>query len=300
MPTAAGLRGALATIGLPAWFIVIDLLWIARPDVLGVDARHYQRAADAWLAGADPWKVTEGGITFAAAPHTLLFYAPTSLLPLDVSVAAWMVAGLVASVWLVRRLGLPLWWLAFPPLVHSIWNGNPQTIALALLVLGSTAAAAVAVLIKLYAAVPLLVRPRALIVAGIALVVTLPLLPWQLYVQEGFGVTSHLETAWNGSAWRIPILVIPTLAALWVIRKRGAEWLAVPAAWPATQFYYVAMALPATVGRPILAAALALPVPLMAPILVMAMAVLEVWRDRRGSLPPRVATLADSLVPRQA
>ena len=45
-----------------------------------------------WLAGGDPWKVTEGGIPFAAGPHTLLFYVPTSLLPLSVSVAVWMVA----------------------------------------------------------------------------------------------------------------------------------------------------------------------------------------------------------------
>ncbi len=50
----------------------------------------------------------------------------------------------------------------------------------------------------------------------------------------------------------------PTLLALWVLRRDGAEWFAVPAAWPATQFYYVAMALPALVRRPLLAALLAL------------------------------------------
>ena len=80
------MRVAFARIGLPAWFIAIDLLWIAKPDVLGIDARHYQRAASEWLAGGDPWKVTEGGIPFAAGPHTLLFYAPTSVLPLSASV----------------------------------------------------------------------------------------------------------------------------------------------------------------------------------------------------------------------
>ena len=53
------LRLAAARIGLPAWFIAIDLLWVAKPAVLGIDARHYQRAASAWLAGADPWLVTE-------------------------------------------------------------------------------------------------------------------------------------------------------------------------------------------------------------------------------------------------
>ena len=41
-------------------------------DVLAIDARHYQRAATEWLAGGDPWAVAEGGIPFAAGPHTLL------------------------------------------------------------------------------------------------------------------------------------------------------------------------------------------------------------------------------------
>ena len=89
----------------------------------------------------------------------------------------------------MRLLGVPLWWLAFPPLLQSIWNGNPQTIALALLVVGGSAAAAIAVLIKLYAAIPLLARPRSLVIAGIAVIVTLPILPWQLYLQDGLGIS---------------------------------------------------------------------------------------------------------------
>jgi hypothetical protein len=279
------LRLALARIGLPAWFVAVDLLWITRPDVLGIDAYHYQKAANAWLAGDDPWKVTVGGgITYAAAPHTLLFYVPTSVLPLAVAAAVWVILGLIASVWLVRRLGVPIWWLAFPPLLQSIWNGNPQTIALALLVLGGSAAASVAVLLKLYAAVPLLVRPRSLVIAGIVVLVLLPILPWRLYLDDGLGIAGHLTTAWNGSAWRIPILVPPTLLALWILRRDGAEWYAVPAAWPATQFYYVAMALPAVVGRPLLAAAFALPLPLVVPVAVMALAVQKVWREGRSAL----------------
>jgi hypothetical protein len=189
--------------------------------------------------------------------------------------------GVGASVWLVQRLGLPLWWVLFPPLVHAAWNGNSQSIALALVVLGGPLAAALAVGIKLYAAVPLLSRPRTLLFAAIALVVTLPLLPWQLYLDSGFGVSDHVQTAWNGSAWRIPLLIPPTLAALWILRSKGAEWLAVPAVWPATQFYYAAFALPALVGQPVIAAALALPLPLMTPAVVMGMALVKLWRDRR-------------------
>jgi len=273
------LRLAAARIGLPAWFVAIDLLWVAKPEVLGIDARHYQRAASAWLAGGDPWAVTESGVTFAAAPHTLLFYAPTSVLPLELSVALWMILGAAASIWLVRRLELPLWWLLFPPLVHAAWNANSQSVVLALLVAGVPLAAVAAVGLKLYAAVPLLVRPRTLLAVAIVMAVTVPLLPWRLYVDAGFGVSDHIQTAWNGSAWRLPILLPPTLLGLWILRDRGAEWFAVPAIWPATQFYYVGMALPAIVGEPLVAAALALPVPLMTPIAVMVLAARHLRRD---------------------
>ena len=277
------LRLALEKIGLPTWFIVIDLLWIAKPEVLGIDARHYQRASTAWLAGGNPFAVLEGTTPYLSGPHTLLFYAPTSLVPLPVAIVFWMAVGLAASVWLVRRLGLPLWWVLFPPLAHSIWNGNPQTIALALLVLGGPLAAAGAVGFKLYTGLVLAVRPREAIAAGLLLALTLPFVPWQLYLEQGTAAAQHLVTAWNGSAWRLPLLVPPTLVGLWVLRRKGAEWFAVGALWPATQFYYVAMALPALVKRPIAAAALALPVPLMTPIVVIALAVVELRERRAGS-----------------
>jgi len=273
-------RPALERIGLPSWFVVIDLLWLAKPEVFAIDARHYQRAASAWLAGGDPWSVVEGaGGNYAAGPHTLLFFAPTSVLPLAASVAMWMVFGLVASVWLVRRLRLSAWWVFFPPLTHAIWNGNPQTIALALLVLGTRWGAVVAVGLKLYTALALITRPRILVLVGIVLAVALLVLPWQLYLDDGLGIGDHLGTAWNGSAWRFPILLPPTLLALWILRRDGAEWFAVPAVWPATQFYYVGMALPAVVDRPIVAALLALPIPLMTPVVVMALAVMALRRD---------------------
>jgi len=283
--TRAGLRAAIARVGLPAWFVVIDLLWIAKPESLAIDARHYQRAADAWLAGGNPWAVTESGVPFASGPHTLLFYAPTSLVLLEAAVVIWMAVGIAASAWLVQRLGLPAWWLLFPPLAHSMWNGNPQTVALALLVAGGPIAASLAVAIKLYCGVPLLWRRRDAIVAGLVLLITLPILPWQLYLDEGLGVGTHLASAWNGSAFAVPILIPPTIVALWVLRRQGAEWFAVPVLWPATQFYYVGMALPALVGRPYVAAALALPMVLMAPIVVMVLATLAVL-ERRGSRIP--------------
>ena len=283
-PTVTGLRLAAGRIGLPAWFIAIDLLWLAKPDVLAIDARHYQRAASAWLAGGDPWAVVEGGGgNYASGPHTLLFYVPTSWLPLAVAVAFWMLLGLAASVWLVRRLELPLWWVLFPPLAHGIWNGNPQTVALALLVLGTPWAAIGAVGLKLYTGLALVKRPRTIIVVGIALLVVTPFLPWQLYLSDGLGVGDHIDSAWNGSAWRIPLLIPPVLIGLWALRNHGAEWYIVPAVWPATQFYYVSMVLPAVAKRPMLAALFAVPAPLLVPIAVMVMGGWQLWSDRQRS-----------------
>jgi hypothetical protein len=276
------LRLAAARIGMPAWFVAIDLLWIAKLEVLAIDARHYQRAATAWLAGANPFAVTEGPTPYVSGPHTLLFYAPTSLLPLTVSVALWMIVGLAASFWLVRRLELPAWWILFPPLAHAVWNGNPQTIALALLVLGGPIAAAAAVGLKLYTGLALALRPRDLLVTAGLLALTLPFVPWQLYLDQTAAISGHLAGSWNGSAWRVPILVPFVVLALFVIRRRGAEWYAVGAIWPGTQFYYVSMALPAIVKRPLVTAALALPVPLMTPVVVLALALIEL-RDRRAT-----------------
>lgn len=67
------LRPAFERIGLPAWFIVIDLLWIAKPAVLGIDVRHYQRAASVWLAGGDPLQRPRGrGAIPRRTPHAVV------------------------------------------------------------------------------------------------------------------------------------------------------------------------------------------------------------------------------------
>ena len=150
-----------------------------------------------------------------------------------------------------------------------MWNGNPQSVAMALLVAGGSLAASLAVLIKLYAGIPLLGRWRDLIVAGTVLVVTLVVLPWPMYLDHGLGIGAFTHS-WNGSAWRVPVLVPVVALALWVLRRDGAQWLAVPALFPVTQFYYVAMALPAIRQRRLVAAALALPMVLMTPIVVIA------------------------------
>jgi hypothetical protein len=288
-------RLVLARIGLPAYFIITDFLWVTRPGTLAVDAIHYQRAADAWLAGGDPWKVEYANVTYAAGPHTLLFYAPTSLLSAQAAAIVWMGLGLLAAIWVTRRLGVPIWWVAFPPLAHAVWNGNPQAIVLALLVFGGPICGTLAMGLKLYAGVVLLAKPRVLLVAVIVLLVTLPLLPWQMYVADDFGFGAVLSPGWNGSAWRVPLLIPPTLLALWILRRKGAEWWAVPAVWPSIQYYYVSMAMPMVVRRPILAALIATPAVLVTPIVVMGLAVIEVLERRRTPQADSAAAATDGL-----
>lgn len=284
-PALDGMRRAIHRIGLPAWFIAIDAAWIVRPNVLGVDALHYQRAAAEWLAGGDPWSVVQNGVPYLSGPHSLIFYAPTNLLPLTAAVVVWMALGLAAAAFAVTRLGLPIWWIAFPPLAHAIWNGNPQTLVVALLVTGGAAAASLALLLKLYVGVQLLFRPRALLIAGLVLIATLPFLPWREYLEHEREMRTHLATAWNGSAWRVPILVPFVAAGLFVLRRHGGEWLAIPALWPAIQFYYVSSVLPLVAGRPVLAALLAIPIPLMAPAVVLGLASIRVFEARSRGRP---------------
>ena len=194
-----------------------------------------------------------------------------------------MGAGLTAAVWAVRRLGLPAWWLCFPPLFEAVIVGNPDALILALL-LARGPIAGLAAGLKVYALIPLVLARRwtAVAVALLVALASLPLLPAFLaslgsvsgVLERG---TAHLS-AWG--TW----LVVPTVLALVMLRRRGAEWLVVPALWPATQRHYAAMSLPAVRRSPIGAALMSLSLPLAPAVAVIAMAVEAWWRDRRDRL----------------
>lgn len=83
-------------------------------------------------------------------------------------------------------MGLLWWWIAWPPLVDNLWNGNPQLYLVPLL-LG--AGAWLAPIVKAYAVVPLIVqwRVRTLAVTVLIGLVTLPILPWSVFL-------GHLST----------------------------------------------------------------------------------------------------------
>jgi hypothetical protein len=71
----------------------------------------------------------------------------------------------------------------------------------------------------------------------------------------------------NGSAWGSWV-AIPTVVALFVLRGRGASWLAVPALWPFTQLHYSCLAMPAARRSATLAFLLSFAIPLLPAVAV--------------------------------
>jgi len=103
---------------------------------LAIDLRIYRAAADAVIHGADPWQAGADGLTFAGAPPALIPYIPAALLPEGVAIALYLLLSIGAAILVLRRLGLPLWWLLFPPLAETIVVLNSDVFVIALLVAG--------------------------------------------------------------------------------------------------------------------------------------------------------------------
>jgi hypothetical protein len=223
--------------------------------------------------------VAVDGLRFAGPPPTLLMYLPAALIPESVAVAAYGLLNLAAAIILVRSLRLPWWWLLFPPLSGGVIVGNPDPIVACLVVCGGRLAG-LAVPLKVYAAIPLLLQRRfAALALGVAVsAVTLPLLP--TFLADAGVVASTFDTFADGrlSAWGTPLFV-PTLIAILLLRRSGGEWLAVPALWPHTQLHYACLALPALRHRPVVAIALSIGFVQLAPVAIIAQALWERWRD---------------------
>lgn len=264
---------------LPTWFLAIDVRnFIAsgsfRLEYLGGDARLYAEAAGRWLEGGDPWQLgQEGAFHFAALPTTLFVFAPFTLVPPGLAALAWFAASVVAAWYIVRSLRLPIWWLAFPPLVSGVWIANPDIVMLALL-LGP--ARSIAPLVKVYAVVPLLGerRWRSILGAAVLTMLTVVVAPdvWLYYAQNALTIATRLltEAAGGFSAWGRPLLLVP--AVIGVIRmlrqdSRLAGWASVPALWPASGFHYSTLLMP-TMPPAWLGALLAVPIPGLPPIAI--------------------------------
>ena len=153
----------------------------------------YRDATLRWLAGGDPWALRAGDAVFGAPPPTLLAMLPFAILPDVVARIALVGLGIVASVWVIRRLRLPLWWLAFPPLVDGLYIANPHVFVVPLLVAGAGPAA---IFVKVYAgAVPALqLRWRPLLITVSLVLITAPFLPWALFVERWPQVSAALAS----------------------------------------------------------------------------------------------------------
>ncbi len=275
----------VADVALATWFISLStmrLLVLATGEP-ATDLRLYLRGSAAWLHGQDPWLVQMGTLHYAAAPPSLILMAPFALLPEALAVPILTVVAVIASFWTLRRLGLPMWWIVWPPLVDNLWNGNPQLFVVPLL-LGP--AAFLAPIVKAYGIVPLVIRWRwRMVAATVAIgIVTLPILPWATFFGHLSETTGFLTDQSQGgmSAWFFPILVPFAAVALVVMGRQKASWWFIPALWPATQWYYSLMAMPAMTA--LTAAILAAPVQGL-PAVAAVVAAVEVWYRRRRVAP---------------
>ena len=264
-----------------AWLVV----FLRFPEGLGSDASVYTAAASAWLHGGDPWAAGAAQATFAGPPPMLIPYAPFAVLPDLVTRVSWIVLCAVVAAVTLRRLGLHLAWIAFPPILSAIFLGHLEVLVLALLVMPGPLSGLAAVL-KPYAALPLIAerRWRALLVAGVALLITVAFLPWARFVSEFGTISANLARQSQGdSVFGNPVLMVVAAVGLAALGPRRALWLATPLLWPSAQPTYKAMTLP--VLTPVLAAAWAVPVPGATLAGVVLQAILE-RIDEVRQLPP--------------
>jgi hypothetical protein len=230
---------------------------VVYPYNFGFDARLYTDAARVWLAGGNPWtQQYEFGYYYAAPPPSLLAMAPFTLLPSWAAGILGVVLLAALAIAALRTLGLPAYWVFFVPILDGILVGSLDVAALAALVIAGGRFALLAPFLKVYAAIPMVGerRWRALAFSVLALVVTAPILPWQVFLASLPDIASHLASqSMTTSVWgSIPLMVVFGLGLL-SLGLRRAGWLAVPVLWPSTQPHYGALALPVVATSTILA-----------------------------------------------
>ncbi len=300
------------------WFAILGpgYLLVLGTDAIGVDARIYYRGAAAWLAGANPWDAVASYAVsygtnyyhFAGLPTTVVLFAPVTLVPEAVFVAAWVALSAAAAVLIVRSLRLPAWWLLFPPLLEGVWSGNPGIVLTSLVLASHPLLGAVGSLLKIYALVPLALLGRSRAVAASLLLVAATgfIAPdlWISYAAQFPQISARLlsESAGGYSLLREPLLVplgAGLLALLATYDRRTVAWLAVPALWPSSELHYAVLAVPA--ASPLLAALIAVPARGILPFAVIAFISLRIARirwERAGRPVPRLLVHVDAPVVR--
>ncbi len=293
----------VGTVLLFAWFAwhTYDRIsfFVDRQFPVGLDATIYYRGVSAWLAGDNPWDaaVVVGGFAYhyAGTPVTTVVMAPAALVSEEAFTIAWVVLTWVATIWTLRRLHFPLWWLLFPPIAEALFSANPQLVVLALLVANRSVASVLATALKVYAFIPMFGEARwrqiALAVAFSAATFLIAPSLWLDYIRQFGAISSRLEyeSLQGLSSFYFPVLLAATVVALLILAvrdRRAAGWLAVPAVWPSSQFHYSTMALP--VMSPFLAVFLSIPYLRLPPVVIIlevARRLIQPWIVRR-LMPP--------------
>ncbi len=272
---------------LPLWFLLWTTIRLQQlswdgtgwdTSFIGRDFRIYRNAGMALWQGDDPWAAFErwNGTDwhFAALPITAQLFVPFTFVPESVGFALFLTLS-VAAVWLAfRRLGLPAWWLLFPPLTEGLLATNPQVLLFALLVIGGPVARAIGTALKVYAVVPTLAHrdwrgsAAAAIVLGVSVVASPGL--WAAYISQFAAVSLRLaqESVGGVSAALVldprvfgasvppdgPLRYVPGLVLYGLVVSlvliaamrdvRAAGWVAVPLLWPAAEYHLATMAIP--------------------------------------------------------
>jgi hypothetical protein len=262
-----GVSGATARMALfVPLFLVLDVfvfLPIAGSELeLGWDALVYTEGMRRLLGGGDPWSGTLAyHIGLAAPAPGLLPYLPFVWLPDVVVRWSWIVIAGLSAGYAIRRLELPPWWILFPPVLLAVATGGTALPVLALLVRGGAYADGFAVVMRVYAAVPLVLlgRWRGLVVAAAVFLVTAPFMAWPTFLGELPRIGDLLASQTSGGLSATGLVIPVAIVGLILLRRQRAAWLVVPALWPQTQHYYAVIALPALASLPLTTIALALP-----------------------------------------
>jgi len=245
---------------------------------LGRDFRIYRNAALALVNGSDPWLALDrwngSEWHFAALPVTAQLFVPFAWLPEGIGLAIFLVATVAIVLLAFRRIGLPPWFLLFPPLMEGLAAANPHILLLGLLLVGGPAVRTLAAGLKIYALIPIVARRewRAAAAVAVLIAVSFAVAPglWTGYVSQFGAISARLASeshggvsativldpkvfgpaiAGLGTVGLLPGLLLYALVAGLVLLvalrdTRAAGWLFVPLLWPSAEYHYATLALP--------------------------------------------------------
>jgi hypothetical protein len=213
-------------------------------DAPGYDGWLYRQAAATYASGGDPWSVGASNAHFPGAPSTIVAFLPSVLVPADLWRPLTVLICLAAGALIIRRFGYSWLWLTYPPLATGILLGQPGVAVVALLI---TRFAAAAPLIKPWAGIPLLFRPRRALLAVALAIATFVAASglWLEWIRRLPELSARLSSELHGGVplWANALGAI-ALFVIWRQRPSEAPWLAVSALWPFPEYHNAILALP--------------------------------------------------------